>query len=400
MAASMEDILQEKAGEYSGTAYNEAVVHRAMDEQNFQDKDSFQVYDSLLKLMGEGPNYQEYYDFVESFNGNIETKVTEAPESMKLENGKEVNGTANISILLDASGSMAQMIGDKTKMDLAKEAINKFVASMPEGSNVSLRIYGHKGSNDDSDKELSCSSTEMVYDLKPYNKSDFASSLGEFNPTGWTPIAKAISEAKTDFQKANKPGQNIIYVVSDGIETCDGDPAKEAKELHDSNIKAVVNIIGFDVDSAGQKQLLSVAEAGGGKFETVNSAEDFKQVLERERTRLYNEWSAWSANNYNEVMSEQGNKNVELINSKGAFAKLAFDEKVRMDLAANYLLSKEQISQEVRSEVSSLIQQRSNISEEYRKKYDELMKSVNSQGQSLRDDISDKGDEMKDKYKN
>lgn len=139
VATSMEDILQEKAGQYSGTAYNEAVVHRALDEQNFQDKDSFQVYDALLNLMGEGPNYQKYYDFLESFNGNIETKVSEAPEGMKLEGGQQVNGTANISILLDASGSMAQKIGGKTKMDHAKEAINKFVASMPDGSNVSLR---------------------------------------------------------------------------------------------------------------------------------------------------------------------------------------------------------------------------------------------------------------------
>lgn len=75
-------------------------------------------------------------------------------------------------------------------------------------------------------------------------------------------MRKLFLKQKPIFKKANKPGQNIIYVVSDGIETCDGDSAKEAKELHDSNIKAVVNIIGFDVDSAGQKQLLSVAEAG------------------------------------------------------------------------------------------------------------------------------------------
>lgn len=54
------------------------VVHRALDEQNFQDKDSFQVYDSILQLVNEGPNYQKYYDFVEGFNGNIETEVTEA----------------------------------------------------------------------------------------------------------------------------------------------------------------------------------------------------------------------------------------------------------------------------------------------------------------------------------
>lgn len=73
---------------------------------------------------------------------------------MKLDNGQKVSGTANIAILLDASGSMAQKIGGKTKMDLAKEAVNQFVSSMPEGSNVSLRVYGHKGSNSDNDKNF------------------------------------------------------------------------------------------------------------------------------------------------------------------------------------------------------------------------------------------------------
>lgn len=178
VSASMEDILQEEHGDYSGASYNEAAVHQVLEESNFEEKDSFQVYQSLLKELGEGPNYQEYYNFAEGFNASIETEVSDAPEGMKLKDGTEVNGTANIAILLDASGSMAQKINSKTKMDLAKEAIHKFVASMPEGSNVSLRVYGHKGSNADSDKKLSCSSTEMIYDLKPYDEASFTSSWG------------------------------------------------------------------------------------------------------------------------------------------------------------------------------------------------------------------------------
>ncbi|OHR69497.1 VWA domain-containing protein [Bacillus sp. UMB0893] len=401
IAGSIEEIIEEKAGEYSGNAFNEAVVHRALDETSFQDKDSFQIYETLLSLISEGENYSPSYEYYEEFNPSIETTLSEMPGGMKLNENGELGLSANIAILLDASGSMAQKIGGKTKMDLAKEAVNQFVASMPEGSNVSLRVYGQKGSNSDSDKKLSCDSTEVVYDLKPYNESEFKTSLGKFQPTGWTPIAKAISETKADFEKANKPGQNIIYVVSDGIETCDGDPAKAAKELHDSNIQAKVNIIGFDVDSAGQQQLISVAEAGGGEFETVDTAEDFKKLWEDERQRLWNEWWDWGNKNWNEVWDEQSKKSKELFEEKSEFTNLIYDEKTRLSETAYYLQEKEQIDSEVRQEVDSLIEQRYNILKDYAEgNYTELKETLQTEGEALKDSIKEKKEEMLKTYKN
>ncbi|WP_066316203.1 VWA domain-containing protein [Bacillus sp. FJAT-29814] len=402
IATTVEEIAKEKAGKFAGLAYNKAVVNRALDEKIFQDKDSFQVYNTLVGLLGEGPEYKELIQFAEDFNPNVETALTKTPEEKNLEqNGGTATGAPNISILLDASGSMAAKIGGNTKMDLAKDAINQFLASMPEGSNVSLRVYGHKGSNSDGDKQVSCESTELVYELQPYNETGFKDSLGQFQPTGWTPIAKAISESKNDFGEAGKQGQNIIYVVSDGIETCEGDPVQAAKELHDSNIKAMVNIIGFDVDQNGQKQLKAVADAGGGKFETVHTADDFKRVWERERTRLYNEWSAWSAKNYNEVSAEVSKKINTLYQKKSNFSNLIYDEKSRITNAIYYLRQKEQISPDVREELESLAQQRKRILEDYVKdKYKGLIDEMEAEGRRIKKEIEEKGKEMKDKYNN
>ena len=68
--------------------------------------------------------------------------------------------------------------------------------------------------------------------------------------------------------KAEENVENIIYVVSDGIETCGGDPVKAAQAAAISGYRAIVNIIGFDVDNAGQRALKKVAKAGGGKYTT------------------------------------------------------------------------------------------------------------------------------------
>ncbi|UTI44515.1 hypothetical protein NKG37_05715 [Niallia sp. RD1] len=65
-------------------------------------------------------------------------------------------------------------------------------------------------------------------------------------------------------------------MVSDGVETCDGDPVTAAKQLQNQSIKAKVNIIGFDVDNEGQKQLKQVADSGGGEYVTVNDPADLE----------------------------------------------------------------------------------------------------------------------------
>ncbi|MGM9925772.1 MAG: VWA domain-containing protein [Bacillus sp. (in: firmicutes)] len=401
ISTTIEEIVKERNGQYSGNGYNKAIINKSLDEMNFQDKDSFQVYSTLLSLMSESEEYKELYDYAEGFNAEIETVLSDSPETKDMDNGQGGQGTVNVAILLDASGSMNQKIGGKTKMELAKEAINGFMASMPEEANVALRIYGHKGSNADSDKAVSCGSTEMVYDLKPYDAADFKTALGQFQPTGWTPIAKAITEAKKDFEQADKQGQNTIYIVSDGIETCGGDPVKAAQDLHDSNIEAVVNIIGFDVDSNGQKQLLKIAQAGGGQFETVKTAEEFKRVWEKERVRLYNEWSSWTADNYNEVSREQSDKLNELYKKRSDFKNLLYDEKNHLDNAVQYLRGQEQISSEVREEVDSLSAQRRKIVEEYVDgAFTELIETVETEGKQLKDKINETGDEMKDKYNN
>lgn len=400
VAESFEEIMQENVGEYSGTRYNKAIIHKTLDENSFQDKDSFQIYAALLALISEGENYKQYYAYLENFNTEIETELTKMPGGIKLSKNGDVSLNSNIAILLDASGSMAQRIGGKTKMELANEAINNFVAAMPEGANVSLRVYGHKGSNNDEDKELSCGSTELVYDLKPYNEADFAKALGSFQPTGWTPIANAMNEAKKDFKKADKAAENIIYIVSDGVETCDGDPVAAAKALHDSNISAIVNVIGFDVKNADQQQLSSIAEAGGGEFKTVNTAEDFNRVWEKERQRLYNEWWNWSNKNWMNVWNEHNKKKNELYDINSEFGNLAYDEKSRLLEAARYLQNSGQIDYDIRSEVDSLIEQRYKIIREYRDDtYEAVKEEFDTNAESLKSAIKEKGEEMKAKYR-
>ncbi|HEY4552072.1 MAG TPA: VWA domain-containing protein [Bacillaceae bacterium] len=219
----------------------------------------------------------------------------------------------NVAILLDASGSMANLENGKTRMDLAKQAIEEFVKSLPKQANISLQVYGHIGSGSDSDKAKSCAAIEEVYPLGQYDSSTFSAALHKFKPAGWTPMAKAIEQTEKDFaQYDGKENTNIIYIVSDGVETCDGNPVQAIKSLNESNIDPVVNIIGYQVDNKGLAQLKEMAQASDGRYINARNHEDlaaeFKQTVDM--SKVWQEWQYESRdviNNLDETIKKQLN---------------------------------------------------------------------------------------------
>ncbi|WP_455678341.1 vWA domain-containing protein, partial [Siminovitchia fortis] len=129
------------------------------------------------------------------------------------------------------------------------------------------------------------------------------SALDRVNPAGWTPIGKAIAETKKDIPE--DAGSAIVYVVSDGIETCGGDPVKEAKQLAAEGIEPIINIIGFQVDNEAQQLLKEVAKAGNGEFTLANSKQDVEKYWQEEYQRLMDAWEKWQLESLKEVDAKQ-----------------------------------------------------------------------------------------------
>ncbi|MCM3324861.1 MULTISPECIES: VWA domain-containing protein [Cytobacillus] len=216
----------------------------------------------------------------------------------------------NVEIVLDASGSMANYMGSKTRMDLAKESIEEFASTLPEDVNLSLRVYGHEGSGSDEDKKMSCAANELVYESKTYNESELSNALDSFDPAGWTPLAQSIKEAKEDLSKySGEEHKNVVYIVSDGIETCDGDPVAAAKELKDSGISPVVNVIGFDLASKDEQQLKEIAKAADGSYVNVNN----QNQLNDELGKTVNDTLKWIGWKNSETLSAISTKNKEIL---------------------------------------------------------------------------------------
>lgn len=291
-------------GKYAGDTYDEDAVKAEIDKWP-KDLEAEEYFHRLLALVAE--DYREYQEFIEETEVEFDP-ITARPDQASDGTVNDVlQPTLHIQILLDASGSMAGQLDGDTKMDLAKEAITEFASELPESANVSLRVYGHKGTNDLDGKEESCSVTEEVYPLSSYDADSFQESLDAFHPTGYTPLALAIEEAGEDLLESHEEGvKSIVYVVSDGEETCGGDPVAAAKELQESDMEAVVNIIGFDIEESEREALEAIADAGAGEYLRADSAKELNDALREERQALISDWYDW--------VSENVGKNYEQVN--------------------------------------------------------------------------------------
>ncbi len=323
----LEQEMLRHPGIFSGDNYDEAKVHEAL-EQLPDNLTMEQYVEELKNLFTE--DYHKEMETLLTFDSTIEVDIDRPDESVDAPTLK----TAHYAILVDASGSMAARIGGKTRMEAAKEAVMEFAEQVPENATISLRVYGHKGSNSNADKGLSCDSTEVLYNGS-FETAGFQNALSQVKPVGWTPIALGLQMVKGDIPEGTE--DVVVYVVSDGIETCDGNPVQEAKNLVSSDIQTVVNIIGFDVDNEGQKLLKEVASAGNGEFTYVNSEQDLKKYMRAQYEEIQKRWLEWKEAGKQQAYDIKEEKKKLAYDTKESMKEKSTREKERMKEAQAYL---------------------------------------------------------------
>lgn len=184
------------------------------------------------------------------------------------------NEGVEVEIIIDFSGSMSEKIGNNKKIDIARMAVKNAINGMSDEVTVGLRAYGHQ-----SVKEAkNCTDTQLLFPFGKINREGIIKSIDSLVPRGWTPIEYALRQAKNDFSGQDK-FQKVIILVSDGEETCGGDPCKAIKELKAAGFDAVINTIGFDVNDIAEKELKCIAEASRGVYRSAKDAQELNVEL-------------------------------------------------------------------------------------------------------------------------
>jgi Ca-activated chloride channel family protein len=164
--------------------------------------------------------------------------------------------------MLDSSYSMKRPVAQAaaTRFNVARDALRGFIDRFPPTGYLALRFYGSEHvvtRNHCEDSLLAVPFAPAQENVEPLKLA-----LAQAHARGVTPLAYALEQAGTDF-----PGnavEKLIVIVSDGLESCGGNPCAAAAALGRQGF--VINTIGFLADRDARRQLQCVADATGGQY--------------------------------------------------------------------------------------------------------------------------------------
>jgi Ca-activated chloride channel family protein len=173
-----------------------------------------------------------------------------------------------VLLLLDASYSMLNRVaGGTTRFGSARNSISAVVDLLPNDGMVALRFYGSQTPAQRQD----CMDSVLAVPFAPVavNRAPIALALATAHARGVTPIAYSLTEAVKDFLP-NKDLERTIILVSDGGESCEGNPCAIAAAMHAEGF--VINTVGFMIAGLARAQLRCIAANSGGEYFDVSVA--------------------------------------------------------------------------------------------------------------------------------
>ena len=196
---------------------------------------------------------------------------------LNLVHAQTTTSSGNALFILDGSGSMWGKVEGKHKIVIAKEVMTQLVQELPDNIQAGLQVYGHRSKGD-------CNDIELLVPLGADNRQALLDQIKAINPRGKTPITQAFQHAAEQLRALEE--ETSIVLVSDGKETCTGDPCTLVRELRDQGIRIRVHVVGFDVDQDEREQLVCIAEAGGGQYFSADNAMQLQQALTAVREQV------------------------------------------------------------------------------------------------------------------
>jgi Ca-activated chloride channel family protein len=179
-------------------------------------------------------------------------------------------------LMLDASYSMKRLVtrAGTSRFNVAREALSGFVDRFPPAGYLALRFYG----SEHLVTRNHCQDSQLVVPFAPAeeNIEPIKSALAQAHARGVTPLAYALEQAGRDFPA--RAIERLIVIVSDGLESCGGNPCAAAASLGRQGF--VINTVGFLADRDARRQLQCIADATGGQYFHVSVTIGLQEKLE------------------------------------------------------------------------------------------------------------------------
>lgn len=181
-----------------------------------------------------------------------------------------------IIYIYDASGSMWGQMQGKTKMEIAASVLSSSINDFAENQQIGLVAYGHRKKGD-------CKDVEMLLPLTNTSKSNVASTVKAIKPLGMTPLAYSATTVIDQLRKSKE--RATIVLITDGIESCDGNICEVVKAAKAEGIDFKLHIVGFGLKKGETEQLECAAKAGDGNYYDAADASGLGNALSEVATQ-------------------------------------------------------------------------------------------------------------------
>jgi Ca-activated chloride channel family protein len=185
---------------------------------------------------------------------------------------QKVPEKTRILFVLDGSGSMEAAWDNKqSRMDIAKQILTQLVDSLRVNADLelALRVYGHQSAR----SLNNCQDSKLEVPFAAKNHNAIISKIKGIKPRGVTPITFAVSQAAKDFP-SNTGYRNILILITDGVESCGGDPCSVSIELQRKGVFLRPFIIGLGLKGGQALDCM-------GRYIDSQDANAFNKILNK-----------------------------------------------------------------------------------------------------------------------
>ncbi|MCU6668761.1 VWA domain-containing protein [Enterobacteriaceae bacterium H4N4] len=216
-----------------------------------------------------------------------EQPVQPAPAPLPVKQVCPINRTKQqapeMVLIFDASGSMS------ISMDITPDELRRLMQDKPvknfdrEPRRISLAHRSAKQVIDEVPKDIDISlvsaATCQQVDVTPAfsfdQRNDLKHAIDKIQPVGKTALAEALEKAGKQVDGVDRDA--IIVLITDGEETCGGDPCEVARQLKQSKPRLQVNVVDIMNTGAGN----CIASQTGGSVYAVNNTHEFNEMMNK-----------------------------------------------------------------------------------------------------------------------
>ncbi|MDX8506944.1 vWA domain-containing protein [Mesorhizobium captivum] len=175
-----------------------------------------------------------------------------------------------VIIILDASGSMWAQIDGKPKLEIARESLRTVLQSVPADDEIGFMAYGHR-------QKGSCEDIELIVPPQAGSASAISAAADSMKFLGKTPLTAAVKQAAEALKYTEDKA--TVVLITDGLETCGGDPCALGKELKETGVAFTADVVGFGLTADEGRQIACLAENTGGKYIQASDEKALQQAL-------------------------------------------------------------------------------------------------------------------------